>query len=112
MKPFFQVAAFAIVVVVAAQHADAQCCGQPVATYYAPAPTVTYYAPTTSWYPTTAYYGGGSNSSGYYGGGYYGRGNYGGGYYGRRNYGGGAFGTGVGGWRGARGMGRRIDRRN
>ncbi len=31
--------------------AQAQCCGQPTVTYYAPAPTVAYYAP-----PTTVYY--------------------------------------------------------
>jgi hypothetical protein len=96
VKPLFQVAAFVIAVGVTTQHADAQCCGQSVATYSAP--VMTHYAPTTYYAPAT---GCGSTTS-YYGGGYYSGG----------NYGGGAFGTGVGGWRGVRGMSRRIDRRN
>jgi hypothetical protein len=72
----------------------------PVTTYYAP--TTTYYAPTTTYYapsvPTTAYY---APTTAYYGGR---------GYYGRYNRGG-LFGTGLGGWAGLRGIGRRWDRR-
>ena len=115
MKPLFQVAAFVIAVGVTTQHADAQWCGQSVATYSAPVVThyapATYYAAATGYGSTTSYYGGGY-SGGNYGGGYYGGGYYGRGHYGRGNYGGGAFGTGVGGWRGVRGTSRRIGRRN
>jgi hypothetical protein len=80
----------------------------PTTTYYAPSvPTTTYYAPTTTYYapsvPTTAYY---APTTAYYGG----RGYYGSGYYGRYNRGG-LFGTGLGGWAGLRGIGRRWDRR-
>jgi hypothetical protein len=47
----FVVLLVGMAILVVAGAAQAQCCGQPVVSYYAPAPTTVYYAP-----PTTAYY--------------------------------------------------------